>query len=79
MLARHADQATLALFDRELDGAYVEALGSGSPEPMRAVVGRWWTVAQMAEHGPAADRRFVSREQFAAQWERRNGRPFPGA
>ena len=79
LLARHADEATLAVFDRALDTAYLEALTSGSPEPMRSVVSNWGTIADAAQNGLPAGRQRVraGTQGFRRSWEEHNGRPLP--
>lgn len=72
-LAVHADNATLALYDRELGQAYLAAVQADSLEPLSTVVDRWWRLAQAAEN-PAPQESRVSREQAIASWETRHGR-----
>lgn len=79
LLARHADEATLVVFDRALDAAYLEALTTGSPEPMRSMVSDWGAIADAAHNGVPARRERVrgGTPGFRASWEERNGRPIP--
>jgi hypothetical protein len=71
-LARHADDATLALYDREIGQAYLAAIQADSLEPLITVVDRWWRIAQAAEN-PAPRGSRVSREEAIASWEARHG------
>lgn len=71
-LARHADDTTLALYDREIGHAYLAAVETDTIQPLAAVVERWWQIAEAAENPVPRDRR-VSREAAIASWEARHG------
>lgn len=77
-LVPHATEATLALYDRQLDKVCREVAELGSPQPLARFLAYWWDCADVAANGRRADRLSGGdRAKFIADWEARNGRPFP--
>jgi len=77
-LVPHATEATLALYDRQLDEVCREVAELGSPQPLARFLAYWWDCADVAANGRPADRLSGGdRAKFIADGEARNGRPFP--
>lgn len=67
-------------WDQTLDLLYAKAVETGSLEQLDKFLADSWRSVQLVRSGELAGRRpRKSREQFAAEWEARNGRAFPDA
>jgi hypothetical protein len=77
-LVPHATEATLALYDGQLEEICLESTELGSPQPLAKFLAYWWDCADIAANGrPAGRPSGGDRAKFIADWEARNGRPFP--
>ena len=65
-------------WDKMLDHAYQQARHTGSLAPVEEFLASSMEAVELAR-GTVARPRRVGRDQFAADWEQRNGQPFPHA
>jgi len=73
----------MRVWDSFLDKAYANAIETGSFEKMQKFIEDSWhsvlTYRDIEANGMPPRAQRVTREQFIAEWEARNRRPFPTA
>ena len=76
-LEEHATAETLALYDRQIEQATVQALEQGEVAPLAAVLRHWWMCTQVAS-GRARPEDFGARTYTQAEVEEAWHRKHPG-
>lgn len=74
-LVGHATEATLAVYDRDIDEATRESAAAGDVAPLLARLDHWWMCAQLAAGDVPANFRPIPGADAQASWEAKHGRP----